>query len=1028
MKKHTMKSMREKRSSHRHSTTRMNPSRKMQMETLENRCLLAADLILGAPPLENVTNLDLVDVSYSRMFFNRRTGQTTLDAIVSNTSSDSMPGQAYLVVDAISPASASILNADGFTLDGRPYYQLNPSQDDLTDAFSPGDAFASEGLVISGTGGKRLNIQASVHVVPAVLTFDQGVDDLSFNVGDSGYVAFGVSTLQIDGFEANIEFEQSVLGEEGGILLNSDFPGGWTNLDDTTRIVNEFIDGLTPGVYTVVSTASLPELGISETRELTINVIDPGANVALLWEPGADPDGLQLNTTTEVKFSALVTGTSTVSELTLTEVDENGNPVQILGNLRDDGLNGDFLAGDGVYAGTFSITTTVEGTLYFQSSFSLGSQLFTSPQTTIEVTPFPSVIAESDQSKIVFDPNSGIEIFSNEVLVSIPETSSSRIIEIVSSIGGTVVGSIPSFSLFQVRIDGDDTYQGVYDAIEALSEYAEVLFAEPNYVGSLSAVSPDSSNQYGPVTIRADEAWVVSGSSMIVAVVDTGVDYNHPDLSGVVIKGRDYVNNDTDPMDDHGHGTHVAGIIAAKHNGSGISGVAHGSKILAVKSASASGSVSWAALASGVRYAADNGAKIINVSLAFSAPSFLGKAAVDYAASKGALVIGAAGNHGASSLIYPAAYPSVVAVGNTTSADTRNPSSGFGSWVDIAAPGTGIYSTMLGNTYGNMTGTSQATPHVAGAAAVLWSQNPGWTAAQVRQRLEQTAAPLPAAAQLGAGRLDLFEAVFNGSFEIGVNEWQTTGTASSLTVLGPIVPQHRENMGYASTGPAGDQVAATIEKTFTIQPGVTSLPIEFVYTFVTEEFPEFVGTQFDDSLRVVLISGGSETVLAVESVNASSYSAIGGIDFPGGDDTVGWTGWKTASTTVSVTPGSSYTLRFEVEDAGDDIYDSVLLVDRIRLKTGSPLPAGIPSFPVIFASPLALLTSSYLPTEKPAALRDASALPTPEAVDLVFSDTQPIAELDSSKRRRSVAILESQRDAEDELGHDLEFDFGSGLS
>lgn len=159
------------------------------------------------------------------------------------------------------------------------------------------------------------------------------------------------------------------------------------------------------------------------------------------------------------------------------------------------------------------------------------------------------------------------------------------------------------------------------------------------------------------------------------------------------------------------------------------------------------------------------------------------------------------------------------------------------------------------------------------------------------------------------------------------------GTCGSKAMLGPnLMPQHRKRMAACSTGPAGDQVAATLEKRFTVQPGVTSLPIQLVYDFVTEEYPEFVGTQFNDALDVRLIApDGSETQLAMETINDSTFTLIGGIDFPGGDQTVGHTGWKTESQTPAAAQGS-WRLVIRVADAGDDIYDSVVLLDHIRLK------------------------------------------------------------------------------------------------
>lgn len=179
----------------------------------------------------------------------------------------------------------------------------------------------------------------------------------------------------------------------------------------------------------------------------------------------------------------------------------------------------------------------------------------------------------------------------------------------------------------------------------------------------------------------------------------------------------------------------------------------------------------------------------------------------------------------------------------------------------------------------------------------------------------------------------MFEAVFDGSFEEGnLSLWTRMGTASSTKALGGIMPPDRERMGSVSTGPSGAQTAGSLMQDFTIQDGVTSFPLRFKYAFVSEEFPEFVGTIFDDSLRIVLRTpGGNEITLAEESVNLSSFMAIGGIDFPEGDMTVGWTGWKSVSMTIPVADGPGSYAIF-LEDAGDAIFDTETLIDAIQFK------------------------------------------------------------------------------------------------
>jgi hypothetical protein len=450
------------------------------------------------------------------------------------------------------------------------------------------------------------------------------------------------------------------------------------------------------------------------------------------------------------------------------------------------------------------------------------------------------------------------------------------------------------------------------------------------------------------VKIRADEAWVIARGGTTIAIIDTGVDYTHPDLSGKVILGPDFANGDADPFDDFGHGTHVAGIAAAKsNNGVGVAGIAWNSPILAIKALKASGGVGAGvalSVAQSIVYAANRGVRVMNLSLGWPTLSWqlITCPAVAYARFvRGAVVVTAAGNNSNSTPLYPAGCSGAFAVGSTDSADGRSSFSNFGSYVSIAAPGTGILSTVPTSGcslcsptgYKVLQGTSMAAPHVAGAVAVLLSRQPSLSASQVEDRFRRTALPLAPALQLGAGRIDLFEAVFDGSFEDNLMSlWTRLGTVSSIPNLGPLVPRDRKRMGFLSSGPSGDQTSGTMTQSFTIQPGVTSFPITFDYAFVTEEWPEFVGTQFNDSMTITMITPSGATVtLANETVNGSAFTAVTGINFPGGDNTTGWTGWKTKTITVPVTAGPG-TYRVFVTDAGDDIYDSAVIIDKIRFK------------------------------------------------------------------------------------------------
>ncbi|MGC8946471.1 MAG: S8 family peptidase [Anaerolineae bacterium] len=277
--------------------------------------------------------------------------------------------------------------------------------------------------------------------------------------------------------------------------------------------------------------------------------------------------------------------------------------------------------------------------------------------------------------------------------------------------------------------------------------------------------------QWGLNKIWAPEAWALSrGGGVLIAVLDTGTDYNHPDLAGKVRTDidRDFINNDSDALDDHGHGTHVSGIAAAAtNNNQGVAGLGWEATILPLKVMNAQGEGSTAELVPAIYYAADQGAKVINMSLggAGSCPEDL-QAAVDYAYSRGVLLVAAAGNNGTNQTVFPANCTHVLGVAATNSYDTRASFSNYGDHVSVAAPGTSIYSTLRGSGYGYMQGTSMATPFVAGLAALVYARFPTYTPDQVASAILDNAQDLGSTgwdAYYGCGRIDAFKALWEGA-------------------------------------------------------------------------------------------------------------------------------------------------------------------------------------------------------------------------------------------------------------------------
>lgn len=270
------------------------------------------------------------------------------------------------------------------------------------------------------------------------------------------------------------------------------------------------------------------------------------------------------------------------------------------------------------------------------------------------------------------------------------------------------------------------------------------------------------------VWTRADGAATRTTKRAVVAVIDTGVDATHSDLRGNVGAGYDVLAPGTSAADPNGHGTHVAGIVAAvAGNRRGVAGLAPRAAILPIRVLDSAGSGTSDAVARGIVRAADRRPHVINLSLSIPGDDPAVRRAVAYAQRKGVLVVAAAGNTGCGLLRrtqYPAAYAGVVGVGSLDSSLAASRFSSCGSWVDVAAPGGGIWSTVprqnrvsCAGTYCSLSGTSMAAPHVAAAAALAMSRR-GWSAATVAARIESTARDLGARGKdqtYGAGLLDV---------------------------------------------------------------------------------------------------------------------------------------------------------------------------------------------------------------------------------------------------------------------------------
>jgi serine protease len=309
---------------------------------------------------------------------------------------------------------------------------------------------------------------------------------------------------------------------------------------------------------------------------------------------------------------------------------------------------------------------------------------------------------------------------------------------------------------FAERLEGADAVKYVEENARLTAQVA------PN--------DPQYDDQYADQQVNAPEAWDVTfgDASVTVGVVDQGIKYDHPDLDGnmdgsVSNYGRDFVDDDSDPypdvLADEYHGTHVGGIAAAEiDNGEGVTGIGN-SSVLSGRALSEEGSGSTSDIADAITWAADQGADVINLSLGGGGYTDTMKNAVSYATDNGALVVAAAGNDGQGSVSYPAAYSECLAVSALDPDETLASYSNYGSDIELAAPGTNVLSTWTDDDYDKISGTSMATPVVAGVAALTLAVH-DLTNAELRSHLKSTAVDVGLSSdEQGSGRVDAGNAV-----------------------------------------------------------------------------------------------------------------------------------------------------------------------------------------------------------------------------------------------------------------------------
>ena len=502
----------------------------------------------------------------------------------------------------------------------------------------------------------------------------------------------------------------------------------------------------------------------------------------------------------------------------------------------------------------------------------------------------------------------GQDYASGELIVKFkPETESTEIEALQASLGASVLDSTKTLGSQLWQING----VSLQEAIDLLSSNSQIDYVEPNYTISLNSTIPNDSgfdelwglNNTGQTwgtpdaDIDAPEAWDIStGNNIVVGVIDTGVDYTHPDLNdnmwtnpgetpgdgidndgnGYVddYYGWDFVNNDSDPFDDDGHGTHVAGTIAAEaNNGIGVSGVSWSSQIMALKILGPNRTSAGAfGISKAIEYATMMGAHLTNNSWGGGGFSQLIYDAIAAAGQAGKLFVAAAGNGGSDyigddndlSPQYPANYnlDNIISVAATDHNDQLGDFSNYGATsVDLAAPGVGILSTVPGGGYEAWEGTSMAAPHVSGVASLILAQNPNLTALEVKEQILQSVDPISGlqGKTVTGGRLNAHKALTNGT---------------TPPVTPPVTPPSPPPVTPPATNFTGDDFDPTIDNSqwLNISGGVAA-----------NNFGGSGNSLFfsDDSTRSAITTGAN---LSQSSFNFLRFDLIFGDGFNGGEN------------------------------------------------------------------------------------------------------------------------------------------------
>lgn len=438
-----------------------------------------------------------------------------------------------------------------------------------------------------------------------------------------------------------------------------------------------------------------------------------------------------------------------------------------------------------------------------------------------------------------------------------PDVPAQQVRALIAAARANDAGEIPQIGVHILQLPPQASEIA---AARAFAQRPEVAFAERDYI--LMPAGTPNDTYYGSEwhlpKISAPTAWnsTTGSSSVIIAILDTGCDPTHPDLAPKYVPGWNFYDNNSDTHDVNGHGTAVAGAAAAcSNNGTGVASLAWGCLVMPIRISDASGSASSSAMANGLVWAADHGARVANISYNMVGWLTAVTTAAQYFASKGGVVTASAGNSG-SGLTY-SDNPYVLTISATDSNDSICSWSCFGTPIDLAAPGNGIYTTCNGGGYAAWAGTSFSAPIVAGVAALMISANPNLTGQQVHDLLEQSADDLGAPgwdAYYGYGRVNAAKAV-----SLALND----GGTSTADTTPPTISFNSPTNGATVSGSISVQVAASDDT------GVSSVTLYLDGTAVASAS----AAPYTFAWNTTAVSNGTHTLKAVAADAAGNTAS-----------------------------------------------------------------------------------------------------------------------------------------------------------